>query len=169
MMAFVGLPFYFQTVMGRTAVETGLLMTPWPIAVGIAAPLAGRLADRHRAGTLGGIGLSLFAVGLYLLSRVHPGVTNLDIAWRMALCGVGFGFFQAPNNRGRGHLRRPCTAARRGRRGPWPEAPASSARRLASSATAVFFHLAGTHATTTALATASGPFALGFAWSAFRG
>src|SRR5206468_10120202 len=99
MMAYVGLPFYFQGVMGRSAVETGLLMTPWPIAVGIAAPLAGRLADRHRAGTLGGIGLSLFAVGLYLLSRLHPGVSNLDIAWRMALCGVGFGFFQAPNNR----------------------------------------------------------------------
>jgi DHA2 family multidrug resistance protein-like MFS transporter len=153
MMAYVGLPFYFQTVMGRTAVETGLLMTPWPIAVGIAAPLAGRLADRHRAGTLGGIGLSLFAVGLFLLSRLHPGVSNLDIAWRMALCGLGFGFFQSPNNRAM------VTAAPLHRSGAAGGALAT-ARLLGQTAgavtTAVFFHLAGTHATTTALATASG-------------
>jgi DHA2 family multidrug resistance protein-like MFS transporter len=25
--------------------------------------------------------------------------SQLDIAWRLALCGAGFGFFQAPNNR----------------------------------------------------------------------
>jgi DHA2 family multidrug resistance protein-like MFS transporter len=153
MMAYVGLPFYFQTVMGRSAVETGLLMTPWPIAVGIAAPLAGRLADRHRAGTLGGIGLSMFAVGLYLLSRAHLGMTNVDIAWRMALCGLGFGFFQAPNNRAM------VTAAPLHRSGAAGGALAT-ARLLGQTtgavSTAVFFHLAGTHATTTALATASG-------------
>jgi DHA2 family multidrug resistance protein-like MFS transporter len=28
-----------------------------------------------------------------------PAVPSIiDIAWRMALCGVGFGFFQTPNN-----------------------------------------------------------------------
>src|SRR5262249_50088015 len=27
------------------------------------------------------------------------GPSELDIAWRMALCGIGFGFFQSPNNR----------------------------------------------------------------------
>src|SRR4029077_8842882 len=25
--------------------------------------------------------------------------SRLDIAWRMAVCGTGFGFFQSPNNR----------------------------------------------------------------------
>jgi DHA2 family multidrug resistance protein-like MFS transporter len=158
MMAYVGLPFYFQSVMGRTAVETGLLMTPWPLAVGIAAPLAGRLADRHRAGTLGGIGLTLFAVGLGLMSAIHPGASNLDIAWRMALCGLGFGFFQSPNNRAM------VTAAPMHRSGAAGGALAT-ARLLGQTAgavtTAVFFHLAGTHATTTALATAAGLAALG--------
>ncbi|HEX7945123.1 MAG TPA: MFS transporter, partial [Phenylobacterium sp.] len=98
MMAYVGLPFYFQGALGRSAVETGLLMTPWPLAVGIAAPLAGRLSDKHRAGSLGGIGLGLFAAGLLALSLIRPGISDLDIAWRMALCGVGFGLFQSPNN-----------------------------------------------------------------------
>ena len=56
---FVALPFYFQDVLGRSQVATGLLMTPWPVTVAIIAPVAGRLADRCSAGTLGGIGLSV--------------------------------------------------------------------------------------------------------------
>ncbi|MCW0045094.1 MFS transporter [Brevundimonas sp. BT-123] len=61
MMAFVALPFFLQGALGLTAVETGLLMTPWPLATMIAAPLAGYLSDRYSAGVLGAIGLSLFA------------------------------------------------------------------------------------------------------------
>jgi DHA2 family multidrug resistance protein-like MFS transporter len=152
MMAYVGLPFYFQGVMGRTAVETGLLMTPWPLAVGIAAPIAGRLADRHRAGTLGAIGLATFAAGLFLMSLIRPGMGNLDVAWRMAVCGAGFGFFQSPNNRAM------VTAAPMQRSGAAGGALAT-ARLLGQTAgavtTAMFFHLAGTKATTTALATAA--------------
>ena len=152
MMAYVGLPFYFQSVMGRSAVETGLLMTPWPIAVGVSAPIAGRLADRYRAGALGGIGLAVFAAGLGLLSAIRPGASNLDIAWRMAICGLGFGFFQSPNNRAM------VSSAPLHRSGAAGGALAT-ARLLGQTAgavtTAVFFHLAGTHATTAALATAA--------------
>jgi len=99
MLAYVTLPFLFQSVLGRSAFETGLLMTPWPLALGVIAPIAGRLADRVRAGLIGGIGLAIFAVGLFSLSRLgtHPG--TFDIAWRMAVCGAGFGLFQSPNNR----------------------------------------------------------------------
>jgi DHA2 family multidrug resistance protein-like MFS transporter len=99
MLAYVALPFYLQAALGRSQVETGLLMTPWPLATAVAAPIAGRLADRYPAGALGGIGLACFATGLLLLALLpaHPG--NADIAWRMAVCGFGFGLFQAPNNR----------------------------------------------------------------------
>jgi MFS transporter, DHA2 family, multidrug resistance protein len=99
MLAYVTLPFLFQSVLGRSAFETGLLMTPWPLALGVVAPIAGRLADKVRAGLIGGIGLAIFAVGLFMLSRLgaHPG--TFDIAWRMAVCGIGFGLFQSPNNR----------------------------------------------------------------------
>ena len=99
MLAYVALPFLFQSVLGRSVIATGLLMTPWPIAVGIAAPFAGRLADRINAGLLGGVGLAVFAVGLFLLSRLGASPGNFDIAWRMAVCGFGFGLFQSPNNR----------------------------------------------------------------------
>jgi len=99
MLAYVAIPFLFQSVLGRSVFATGLLMTPWPIAVGIAAPFAGRLADRMSAGLLGGIGLAIFAAGLFLLSRLGASPDDFQIAWRMAVCGLGFGLFQSPNNR----------------------------------------------------------------------
>ena len=99
MATFVALPFYFQAVLGRTEVQTGLLMTPWPLAVAVAAPLAGMLADRWSAAILGGAGMAILAAGLALMASLSPHASDLQIAWRMALCGFGFGFFQAPNNR----------------------------------------------------------------------
>jgi DHA2 family multidrug resistance protein-like MFS transporter len=99
MLAFVSLPFLFQNTLGLTQVETGLLITPWPVAIVFAAPVAGILSDRYSAGILGGIGLVILTAGLVLLAMLgsHPGA--IDVAWRMALCGAGFGMFQSPNNR----------------------------------------------------------------------
>jgi DHA2 family multidrug resistance protein-like MFS transporter len=99
MLAFVSLPFFFENVLHQSQVETGLLMTPWPLAVGIGAPVAGRLADRLSAAALGGAGLLVLCIGLALLAGLPANPTSTEIAWRMALCGLGFGFFQAPNNR----------------------------------------------------------------------
>jgi DHA2 family multidrug resistance protein-like MFS transporter len=99
MLAGVSIPFYLQSRYGYSAVEMGLLITPWPITVAIAAPLAGRLVERYPAGLLGGIGLLLFAAGLGSLAGLPAHPSHLDVAWRMALSGLGFGLFQTPNNR----------------------------------------------------------------------
>ncbi|HNB25537.1 MAG TPA: MFS transporter [Alphaproteobacteria bacterium] len=99
MAAFVALPFYFTDNFGYSSVQIGLMITPWPIAIAIVAPLAGRLADRYPAGLLGGIGLVVFALGLGALATLPPDATTFDIAWRMFLSGAGFGLFQSPNNR----------------------------------------------------------------------
>ena len=98
-LAFVSLPFLFQTVLGRTQVETGLLMTPWPVFTALAVPISGRLSDRISPGLLGGIGLLVLAAGMVLMALLPANPTALDVGWRMALCGTGFGFFQAPNQR----------------------------------------------------------------------
>jgi len=99
MMALVSLPFLFEDTLGRSQVETGLLLTPWPLAVAVIAPFTGRLADRYPAGLLGGCGLAVMAAGLALLSLLPANPTTFDIVSRMLICGVGFGFFNTPNNR----------------------------------------------------------------------
>jgi MFS transporter, DHA2 family, multidrug resistance protein len=96
-LAFVSLPFYFEDILGRSQVETGFLMTPWPFVVGIMAPIAGRLSDRYAAGILGSLGLALLGLGMALLAMLPANPQVVDIVWRMAICGCGFGFFQAPN------------------------------------------------------------------------
>jgi DHA2 family multidrug resistance protein-like MFS transporter len=97
--AFVALPFYFQDVIGRSQVATGLLLTPWPVTVAMIAPVAGRLADRYPAGILGGIGLSILSLGFVLLALLPAEPGDGDIVWRIIVCAFGFGFFQSPNNR----------------------------------------------------------------------
>ena len=97
-LAYVSLPFLFQSVMHRSAVATGLLVTPWPLLVAVAAPVAGRLSARFPAAVLGSIGLLILATGLILLAMMPGTPADWDIAWRMGVCGIGFGFYQTPNN-----------------------------------------------------------------------
>jgi DHA2 family multidrug resistance protein-like MFS transporter len=96
-LAFVALPFHFETTLGRSAVETGFLLTPWPVLVGVMGPLAGRLSDRYPSGLLAGIGLLTLCGGMLALLWMPAAPSFADIAWRMGVCGIGFGFFQAPN------------------------------------------------------------------------
>jgi MFS transporter, DHA2 family, multidrug resistance protein len=73
MLAFVAIPFYLESHFGYSAVEIGLLITPWPIAVAFAAPLAGRLVERYPAGLLGGLTLFACGLGTLALMPANPG------------------------------------------------------------------------------------------------
>jgi DHA2 family multidrug resistance protein-like MFS transporter len=96
-LAFVALPFHFEQVLGRSPVETGFLLTPWPVLVGIMGPISGRLSDRYPSGLMAGIGLLVLCAGMLALLWMPDAPGTIDIAWRMAVCGAGFGLFQAPN------------------------------------------------------------------------
>jgi DHA2 family multidrug resistance protein-like MFS transporter len=96
-LAFVALPFHFEQVLGRSPVETGFLLTPWPVLVGIMGPISGRLSDRYPSGLMAGIGLLVLCAGMLALLWMPDAPSTFSIAWRMAVCGAGFGLFQAPN------------------------------------------------------------------------
>lgn len=98
MLAMVSLSFFFQDAMHFTPVEIGVLLTPWPIATMVTAPLAGRLVERYHPGILGAVGMCVFSVGLFSLYFLSEDSTIVDIFWRVMICGAGFGLFQTPNN-----------------------------------------------------------------------
>jgi DHA2 family multidrug resistance protein-like MFS transporter len=97
--AYVALPFAFQTVMGYSPLEVAGLLLPWLLAAAAIAPVAGRLADRFNSSRVAGIGLALFTVGLLLVTVLPTNASPFDIMVRMAICGLGYGLFQSPNNR----------------------------------------------------------------------
>jgi DHA2 family multidrug resistance protein-like MFS transporter len=164
-LAFVALPFYFEDVLHRSQVETGLFMTPWPLVVAVMAPIAGRMADRYRVGLLGGIGLAILAAGMLLLATLPatPGIA--DIVWRMVVCGAGFGFFQAPN------LRALMSSAPAGRSGSASSIVATarlSGQTFGAALTALCFSAAGHDGALLALALGAGFAALGSVMSFLR-
>jgi DHA2 family multidrug resistance protein-like MFS transporter len=97
-LAYVSIPFLFETSLHLTPVQTGLLVTPWPLLVGVTAPLAGRLMGRYPADIIASVGLLILAGGLVLMAALPAAPAHWNIVWRLALCGIGFGLFQTPNN-----------------------------------------------------------------------
>lgn len=99
MVSYVALPFYLEHGLGRDALTTGLYMTPWPLTVALAAPLAGRLSTRVPTAWLCAAGGVCLACGLALaaLWPLHGSLAPL-VAFTV-VSGLGFGFFQTPNNR----------------------------------------------------------------------
>lgn len=99
MIGYLALPFYFQHELGLSATATGLLMTPWPLAVMVAAPLSARLAKRVSTARLCATGGACLATGLALcVAWPLHGDPRLPMAIFTSLAGLGFGLFQTPNN-----------------------------------------------------------------------
>jgi DHA2 family multidrug resistance protein-like MFS transporter len=97
-LAYLALPFLLLEGFGRSPLQAGLLITAWPLAIVVTAPIAGRLIGRYADGLLGAIGMGVFASGLLLLAALPADPSQIDMVWRMALCGAGFALFQSPNN-----------------------------------------------------------------------
>jgi DHA2 family multidrug resistance protein-like MFS transporter len=98
-LAYVALPFFFLHDLQLPAVHSGVLMTVWAGVVAAAAPLAGRLSDRHPPAIMGGLGLCILCLGMTWLSQITPDTSMVSIGVGMAICGIGFGLFQSPNLR----------------------------------------------------------------------
>ena len=97
-LAFIALPFLLLEGQGRSHFGAGLVLTAWPAAIVLIAPLVGRLIHRYPGGLLGGIGLGVLALGLAWLALLPQQPPTWEIVLACALCGVGFGLFQSPNN-----------------------------------------------------------------------
>lgn len=92
-------PFRLTHTYGMSAAAVGAVIAPWPLTNMVVAPLMGWLSDRIPAGLLGGIGMAISTTALLLIAFMPADPSWFDIAWRMSLCGAGFGTFLPPNAR----------------------------------------------------------------------
>ena len=95
----LSLPFRLTHAYHFSPAQIGAAIAPWPLTNMVVAPLAGWLSDRIPAGVLGGIGMAISVVALLLLASLPVDAGVGDVAWRMAVCGSGFGTFLPPNAR----------------------------------------------------------------------
>lgn len=85
------IPVFMQSLMHMSAFKAGIWTLPQALAAGLFMPIGGRLYDRIGARPLVLIGLTIVAVGAFLISRIDPS----DNAWNFflprAMLGMGMG------------------------------------------------------------------------------
>jgi MFS family permease len=91
------LPFYFEELRSLSSAESGLLLTPQPLAIAAVAPMAGALADRFGSRWLSPFGLAITTLGLILLAGIDATSSLADVAWPLVVAGIGQGLFFSPN------------------------------------------------------------------------
>ena len=90
------IPFYLERGLGLGSARAGLELMAMPLAFGIVAPFAGRLADHVGARPLTVSGMTLVTLGLVVLGAARPSTIWLLVL--LAVIGVGMGLFTSPNN-----------------------------------------------------------------------
>jgi hypothetical protein len=85
------MPLYLQTLRGRTALGTGLILLPMAITGGIATIIAGRLYDRLGPRPLLAFGFGMLMVNTWQLSQIRADTPVSYILLLLALRGLAFG------------------------------------------------------------------------------
>jgi EmrB/QacA subfamily drug resistance transporter len=93
------LPFYFEELRGYDTLRSGLLLTPFSLAIAVVAPVSGVLADRWGSRWLAPLGLAIACAGLLLLSGATQATSIAYMALSLIIAGVGQGLFLSPNSR----------------------------------------------------------------------
>jgi len=94
---FIPITIYTQSVLGMTALQSGLTFAPMSLTAGIVAPFAGRLADRFGGKYLLMAGLALFGAGAAIVTALATTTSAQGIfIVPFVLTGVGLGLVFAP-------------------------------------------------------------------------
>jgi EmrB/QacA subfamily drug resistance transporter len=93
----IHMPLYLEEVRGFDAARSGRWLAVLPLAALLLAPLAGRWSDRWGPQRIALVGMTLAAIGLFVLSGVGLEPPALQLIGGMAITGVGLGLFTVPN------------------------------------------------------------------------
>ncbi|GAA2630687.1 MFS transporter [Actinomadura fulvescens] len=92
------LPFYVSDVVDGGPSMMGLALMFFVGAFAAGSPISGNLADRFPVRLVATAGAALSLAGTLLTLTLGPDAGVVDLAWRLALIGLGQSLFNVPNN-----------------------------------------------------------------------
>jgi EmrB/QacA subfamily drug resistance transporter len=90
------IPLFLQQTQGLGAFDTGLLLLPQAIVMGILMPVAGRIYDRFGPRWPAVIGLSILAIGTWMLRDISVTSSWTDLRWILMFRAIGMGLAMMP-------------------------------------------------------------------------
>ena len=90
------LPLYTQALLGYTATDAGLVLSPGGIGIMVLMPLIGRLVTRVDPRRLIAFGLLVTAGALFYIGGFNLQVDFTTVAWARVFQSAGFGFLFIP-------------------------------------------------------------------------
>jgi EmrB/QacA subfamily drug resistance transporter len=93
---FLYIVLYMQNVLGYSPLETGVRFLPISLVSFLAAPIAGKLAERFGVRPFLSGGLALVGIGLLLMSGIDPDDDWTTLLAGFVVAGVGIGFINPP-------------------------------------------------------------------------
>jgi len=91
------LSFYLQYIRGFSPAVAGTILVTQPVVQAVFSSYAGRLSDRIEPGRIASAGMTMTAVGLFLLSLLSADTPLTYLIGTLILLGLGFAFFSSPN------------------------------------------------------------------------
>ena len=73
------IPFYLQNVLRLSTLDSGLILSAYPISMGIVAPISGWLSDRISYRPLGVAGMIITAAAMLLLTTLNQTSSVLEV------------------------------------------------------------------------------------------
>ncbi len=92
------MPFYLLDPGGFSVDHAGYLMATIFVFLFVVSPVSGAISDRIGSRLLCTCGTAIVAVSLFLLAQLPADAGVFDIAWRLALAGIGMAVFIPPNS-----------------------------------------------------------------------
>lgn len=90
------LPVFLQTLLGYTALQSGLAMSPGGIATLFLMPLVGYLVGRRDARYLVLFGLSMLSASMFLMSHYNLNISFWQAMYPRIVLGIGLAFLFVP-------------------------------------------------------------------------
>ena len=90
------IPLFLQQTQGLGAFDTGLLLLPQALVMGVLMPVAGRIYDRFGPRWPAVIGLTILAAGTWMLRDLSVNSSWTDLRWILMFRAIGMGLAMMP-------------------------------------------------------------------------